>query len=190
VTTAEVETGWRDLRWSTVEESTFTPGPGSVTVVGKPRVRTGKTIASKAQGAGGVVLYLNVAPVTPPIVYGLQERGEAEAVEDLQSQVGDRGAEGAGEGSICRGPAGCRSTGTRVLYGVLVLDSDASTARAKAANACESQKWFVEFTSDSMAWASEGFIREYVSARMTAPGQTLEPGPRRTSPMSTASGWM
>ena len=29
-----------------------------------------------------------------------------------------------------------------------------------------------------------------LSARITAPGQTLEPGPMRTSPISTASGWI
>jgi hypothetical protein len=29
----------------------------------------------------------------------------------------------------------------------------------------ESQKWFVEFTRDSIAWASDGFIREYAAFR-------------------------
>jgi ATP:corrinoid adenosyltransferase len=39
------------VRWSTGEESTFTPGPGSVTVVGKARVRANKTASSKKGAA-------------------------------------------------------------------------------------------------------------------------------------------
>jgi hypothetical protein len=35
------------VQWSTGEESTFTPGPGSVSVVGKARVRAGKKAPSK-----------------------------------------------------------------------------------------------------------------------------------------------
>jgi Domain of unknown function (DUF1918) len=35
------------VRWSTGEESTFTPGPGSVTVVAKVRVRASKTTSNK-----------------------------------------------------------------------------------------------------------------------------------------------
>jgi hypothetical protein len=35
------------VRWSTGEESTFTPGPGSLTVVGKVRVRASKAASSK-----------------------------------------------------------------------------------------------------------------------------------------------
>jgi len=35
------------VRWSTGEESMFTPGPGSISVVGKVRVRTSKTTSSK-----------------------------------------------------------------------------------------------------------------------------------------------
>jgi hypothetical protein len=39
------------VRWSTGEESTFAPGPGSVTVVGKVRVRTSKATSSKMGAA-------------------------------------------------------------------------------------------------------------------------------------------
>jgi hypothetical protein len=35
------------VRWSTGEESTFTPGPGSLTVVGKARLRATKATPSK-----------------------------------------------------------------------------------------------------------------------------------------------
>ena len=35
------------VQWSTGEESTFTPGPGSLTVVGKTRVRATKKAPSK-----------------------------------------------------------------------------------------------------------------------------------------------
>jgi hypothetical protein len=35
------------VQWSTGEESTFLPGPGSVTVVGRVRARTSKKSASK-----------------------------------------------------------------------------------------------------------------------------------------------
>jgi hypothetical protein len=35
------------VRWSTGEESMFTPGPGSISVVGKVRVRTSKTTSNK-----------------------------------------------------------------------------------------------------------------------------------------------
>jgi Domain of unknown function (DUF1918) len=35
------------VRWSTGEESTFTPGPGSVTVVGKATVRASKKTPNK-----------------------------------------------------------------------------------------------------------------------------------------------
>jgi hypothetical protein len=39
------------VRWSTGEESTFTPGPGSLTVVGRVRVRASKTTSSKKGSA-------------------------------------------------------------------------------------------------------------------------------------------
>jgi hypothetical protein len=39
------------VRWSTGEESTFTPGPGSLTVVGKVRVRASKTTSNKERSA-------------------------------------------------------------------------------------------------------------------------------------------
>jgi hypothetical protein len=39
------------VRWSTGEESTFTPGPGSLTVVGKVRVRSSKTTSKKERSA-------------------------------------------------------------------------------------------------------------------------------------------
>jgi hypothetical protein len=35
------------VQWSTGEESTFTPGPGSVSVVGRARVKAGKKAPSK-----------------------------------------------------------------------------------------------------------------------------------------------
>jgi Domain of unknown function (DUF1918) len=35
------------VRWSTGEESTFTPGPGSVTVIGKVRVTRGASTSTK-----------------------------------------------------------------------------------------------------------------------------------------------
>jgi|SRR6516165_6551404 hypothetical protein len=38
------------VHWSTGEESLFTPGPGSITVVGKVRVRASKTTSSKKVG--------------------------------------------------------------------------------------------------------------------------------------------
>jgi hypothetical protein len=39
------------VKWSTGEETTFTPGPGSVTVEGKIRVRASKTTATKKTAA-------------------------------------------------------------------------------------------------------------------------------------------
>jgi Domain of unknown function (DUF1918) len=39
------------VRWSTGEESTFTPGPGSVTVVGRTRVIATKKAPSKKAAA-------------------------------------------------------------------------------------------------------------------------------------------
>jgi hypothetical protein len=39
------------VRWSTGEESTFTPGPGSLTVVGRVRARASKTTSSKKRSA-------------------------------------------------------------------------------------------------------------------------------------------
>jgi hypothetical protein len=39
------------VRWSTGEESTFTPGPGSLTVVGRVRARASKTTSSKKGSA-------------------------------------------------------------------------------------------------------------------------------------------
>ena len=39
------------VRWSTGEESTFTPGPGSVSVVGRSRARASKKAPSKKAAA-------------------------------------------------------------------------------------------------------------------------------------------
>jgi hypothetical protein len=39
------------VRWSTGEESTFTPGPGSLTIVGKARVRATTTTSRKERSA-------------------------------------------------------------------------------------------------------------------------------------------
>ena len=39
------------VQWSTGEESTFTPGPGSLTVVGRTRVRATKKAPSKKAAA-------------------------------------------------------------------------------------------------------------------------------------------
>ena len=39
------------VRWSSGEESTFTPGPGSVTVVGRTRVTPRKKVTSKKAAA-------------------------------------------------------------------------------------------------------------------------------------------
>jgi len=39
------------VQWSTGEESTFMPGPGSVTVVGKTRSKTGKKPSGKKGAA-------------------------------------------------------------------------------------------------------------------------------------------
>jgi hypothetical protein len=54
------------VRWSTGEESTFTPGPGSLTVVGKVRVRSSKRSAtSTKQTAKKVIAKKKAVPKKP-----------------------------------------------------------------------------------------------------------------------------
>jgi hypothetical protein len=53
------------VRWSTGEESMFTPGPGSISVVGKVRVRVSKTKLSTKAGSSSRKKTPTKAPVKP-----------------------------------------------------------------------------------------------------------------------------